>query len=430
VTQPVPSDVYNRQRFAQALASRDLQLLVDGGRLLPLGQQDALQEWLAVYRQLPAVPFHTLSPGKTQPVTVRAAVWQGRTWWYAVNDSPWAVGLRVRAVVAEQVGLQWLGSAGRGTAGRDDLGAYWDIELRAFDLVAAWFPLPDVQLLPPEVRVPPDVPARLERRIADLAARLNVLKVHQPSDVLANPGFEAEASQADEIPGWIASRQPGAAARLDASIRHEGKSSLHLSSGGPVASLASEPFAPPRGGRLMVLAHLKVADESRQPPLRIAVEGVLNGRSYYRPGTVGAGTEQPVHAEWTPLFVPFDDLPVEGLTQIRVRFDLMGAGEVWIDDVQVSTLYLIEDKHRSERNELLTLFHAAHVSVQEGKVSAARRLLMSYWPRLLEHEVSAPSPTPALPEPTRPEEPANPADPPEVGLLDRAKDWVRGWMRL
>ncbi len=430
VTQSLPSDVYNRQRFAQALAGRDLQLMVDGGRLLPLGQQDALQEWLAVYRQLPPVPFQTLSPGKTQPVTVRAAAWQGRTWWYAVNDSPWAVGLRIRAAVAEQVGLQWLGSAARARAGRDDLGAYWDLELQPFELVAAWFPLPEVQLLPPEVRVPDDVPARLERRIADLAARVNVLKTHQPSDLLANPGFEAQPSRADEIPGWITSRQPGAAARLDASIRHEGQASVHLSSGGPVASLASEPFPPPRGGRLMVLAHLKVADESRQPSLRIAVEGVLNGRSYYRPGAVGAGTEQPVRAEWTPLFVRFDDLPAEGLTQIRVRFDLMDAGEVWIDDVQVSSLYLVEDKHRSERNELLTLFQAAQVSLQEGKVSSARRLLMSYWPRLLE-EVPAPARPLAAPRPEpTPAEAAKSEDPPQTGLLDRAKGWLPGWMRF
>ncbi len=296
MTQPLPSDVYNRQRFAQALAGRDVQLLVDGGRLMPLGQQDALHDWLAVYRQLPAAPFQTLTPGKTQPVIVRTAVWQNRTWWYAVNDSPWSVGLRLRAAVTDQTALKWLGSGPRAIAGRDDQGAYWDLELQPFELVAAWFPMADVQLLPPEVRVPGDVPARLGRRIADLAARVNVLKTPQPSDVLVNPGFETQPTGAEEIPGWVVSRQQGAAARLDSATWHEGRASAHLTSGGPVASLASEPFAPPRSGRLMVLAHLKVADESRQPPLRIAVEGVLNGRSYYRPGAVGAGTEKPVRA--------------------------------------------------------------------------------------------------------------------------------------
>jgi hypothetical protein len=429
VTQPLPSDVYNRERFAQALAGRDLQLLVDGGRLLPLGQQDATRDWLAVYRQLPPVPFQTLSPGKTQPLTVRAAVWQNRTWWYAVNDSPWAIGLRLRAAMADPADLQWLEPSPRARAGRDDLGAYWDLELQPFELAAAHLPA-DVQLLPPEVQVPDEVPDRLERRIAVLAARVNVLKTPRPSDLLINGGFETAPARADEIPGWVVSRQQGAAARLDTTLGHEGKACVHVYSDGPVASLASESFPPPRSGRLMVLAHLKVTDESRQPALRIAIEGMLNGRSYYRPGAVGAGTEKPIHNQWTPIYVPFDDLPVEGLAQLRVRFDLMGPGEVWLDDVQVSSLYLVKEQ-RSEAIELLTLVQAAQVSLQEGKVSAARRLLMSYWPQLLEQQVPAPPRAPAAPQPElAPPESPRPEPPPEPSMLERAKGWLPGWMRF
>ena len=33
-----------------------------------------------------------------------------------------------------------------------------------------------------------------------------------------------------------------------------------------------------------------------------------------------------------------DDLPLEGLSLLHVRFDLMGQGEVWVDDVQLFDL--------------------------------------------------------------------------------------------
>ncbi len=111
----------------------------------------------------------------------------------------------------------------------------------------------------------------------------------------------------------------------------------------------------------------------------------------------------------------------------------MGAGEVWIDEVQVSSLYLVTEEHRrSEAIELLTLFQAAQISLQEGHVASARRLLMSYWPRLLEHEVPLPPrpQAPPQPDPSSPSETARPADPPETGLLDRAKGWLPGWMRF
>jgi len=250
-----------------------------------------------------------------------------------------------------------------------------------------------------------------------------------PSNLLKNPGFEASA-EGEEIPGWIVSRQAGMKARLDAAAPHEGAASLHLSSNGPVASLASEPFAPPRSGRLLVVAYLKVADETRQPRLRIAVEGTLGGRSYYRHAPVGAPPEatRPIRAVWEPFLFPLDNLPTSGLSQLRVRVDLMGAGEVWIDSLRLSTLHFTP----AEQNELLTLLHAAQVSLQEGKLSSARRLLNGFWPRLLEQEVPAPTRASqdAPSAPSRPKPPTKPEEPPQTGLLDRAKSWLPRWMRF
>ena len=47
----------NRQRFAHALAEQDAQVIFEGGWLMPMGQEDALREFLHVYRQLPQASF-------------------------------------------------------------------------------------------------------------------------------------------------------------------------------------------------------------------------------------------------------------------------------------------------------------------------------------------------------------------------------------
>ena len=57
LTQAVPSGMQNRQRFAESLAAHDAQILIDGGWMLPLGQEEATQRFAAAFRQLPPVRF-------------------------------------------------------------------------------------------------------------------------------------------------------------------------------------------------------------------------------------------------------------------------------------------------------------------------------------------------------------------------------------
>ena len=97
--QPVPSDRQNRRRLAHSLASLDAQAMFDGGWLLPMGQEDAIRDLVAIYRQLPPVRMAQvndhLTPGSGQPVTIRSATWGDRTYAYLVNDAPFATRVRV-----------------------------------------------------------------------------------------------------------------------------------------------------------------------------------------------------------------------------------------------------------------------------------------------------------------------------------------------
>ncbi|MEN6450841.1 MAG: hypothetical protein ABFC96_10135, partial [Thermoguttaceae bacterium] len=164
--------------------------------------------------------------------------------------------------------------------------------------------------------------------------------------------------------------------------------SVRLSSNGPVACLVSRPFAAPTTGRLTVSVWLRVADAARQPPLRLALEGKIQGRDYYRFGPVGlppapSQHADPISTEWGQYVVQIDDLPLEGMTAMRVRFDLMGPGEVWIDDVQVYSLAF----NRTEMVELSKLIALADVKLKQREIGDCLHLLEGYWPRFLEENV-------------------------------------------
>jgi hypothetical protein len=118
------------------------------------------------------------------------------------------------------------------------------------------------------------------------------------------------------------------------------------------------------------------------------------------------------------FFVEANDLPLEGLSSLRVRFELTGPGEVWLDDVQLCAL-LFQD---AEKNALLKLIAPADLKLDGGRVRDCIQLLEGYWPRFLRDNVPA-SRTPLVrrPDPLarRPDEPE-----PSSGFFDRVKSLV------
>ena len=147
----------------------------------------------------------------------------------------------------------------------------------------------------------------------------------------------------------------------------------------------SEPIPIPQSGRLAVWAWLKSGDSETPPPVRLAIEGRLDGKTYYRYATVGGGTPKSasLHNQWTQYWFQIDDLPSAGLTDLRVGFDMMGAGEIWIDDVQLYDVWF----HENERDELIKHIGLADFNLTNGKLVECERYLESYWPRFLEQHV-------------------------------------------
>ena len=388
--QPTPGGRQNRRRFVQSLASMDSQILMDGGWFFPLAGQESLEDFLRSYRRLPAVRFQQLpevpsdQQGPIQPSVIRYAHQENYTYIYLVN--PTAVPVLVR--------MKW---EGRPKARPEELSgsrtvppflvgqaeAIWTVDLEAYDFLAVRIAEPKLRLLQAETRVPAAAVEKLQEHIRALTARAALLRNPPAWKALANPGFEQRPLEEGSIPEWLITRSAQTRIRVETRGAHQGNRCVRMYSEGPIACLVSRPFPAPPTGRFSMMVWLRIADAHRQPPLRLAVEWEQNGRQY-RYASLGAPEEGPqsvpLSTDWVPYVFQVYDLPMDGQTLMRVRFDLMGPGEVWIDDVQISGLAF----RRDELIELSKLLTVASAKLDQGHLADCIRILEGYWPQFLQ----------------------------------------------
>jgi hypothetical protein len=466
LTQTVPSGAQNRERFTDSLAAHDAQILIDGGWMVPLGQEEATRRFATAFRQLPNVHFHDAEESHAgQPVVFRWASSEGKTCAYALNTTPYPVSAQVRVNASPNCSIDDLGGNGRpGQLKNDGDGLVWVTELEPYGMLAGCFSEPDAKLIQPQSSLPANVSGSIAQQIRLLGARVVSLRNPPLLKVLENADFQAKPSDADPLPGWAISKRLGVSLTTDTTLGHvtdpagkgvsnrlcddqrcasvpasrpfrqtvadtfsgsKGAQSARIFSSGPIACLVSQPFAPPRTGRITMSIWLRVADSARQPNLRLAVQGKLVGRDYYRYAVIGhsqtTGEEiQPLSTDWHQYIVQFDDLPLDGLSLLRVRLDLMGAGEVWADDVQLFDLAFNE----SELRTLHKLLMLADLNLQNGQIADCLKLLNGYWPRFLMLNVPSPHVVPALA--TQPASPPPADDKPAEAQRSSWTDRVKG----
>lgn len=436
VSQPTPADSANRRRFVRGLAALDARVMVDGGWVLPIGDEQSLSDLTAAYRALPDVPFQTVggeqAGNASRSALCRWCLHGGRTYLYVVNDTPFPTTARIHVEAVSGCRVEEL-------TGRRKIeplnpeatsGLYWEVRLEPYDLVAVRFSDPGARFSNPAVVWPKTIDDQLATNIRLLGARAAALRNPTPSNVVSNPDFEQTPGKSEDIPGWAITNRKDVSIKLDESEYHGGRQSIKLHSYKSIACLVSRPFAPPTTGRLTISVWLRTSDSLRQPPLRLALEGKLNGRDYYRYAPVGsaAGPDRPVVPilpEWGQYVFQIDDLPLEGLASLRVRFDMMGAGEVWIDDVRTFNLAFT----KAEMVELSKLISLADVKLQQRQVGDCIRLLEGYWPRFLEANVTLP-PEAVATASAKPEPPKEEPPPERSGFLNRIKDMLPETLRF
>lgn len=390
-THVTPSGESNRQRFVHHLALRDVQYFADGGWMIPLGQEDSLRPLLQTLTQLPARKFETIHPKSTtlptQPLVVRSTVHDGKTYVYVVNDSPWAVTAEIDIESPQPCELQAIGGRTLAQPTWVDRQSTWALDLEPFDVVAAVFPSDKATVATWRVSVDRATYAELRRQVEQLKIRTLKLGNPDPIRVLSNPSFEGAT---DRLPGWIHNQGNGIVIGPDTSSSFEGQQSLKiLNQSQAVAWVRSDPFDPPPTGRIAVVVRLRTDTPDDQPPLRLSIEGkYLDGKPLYKPFNVGRHSKAaPISKDWgaNPYVLLINDLPSNQLANIRVGFDLMGPGNVWIDDVLVYDRWF----PRHEQNDLMIMRGLAARSLSMGRISDCRQILQGYWSQFLMEHFSA-----------------------------------------
>ncbi len=417
VSEMSPSGPRNRRRFVHSLAMLDSQQMFDGGWLLMLGQEDSLKDIISVYRQLPGEPFETVS-GEFQPITIRTLVRDRQTYVYLINDSPWEASISMRVDLPADCKLERLGaSRGIGPLARTGPDAPWTITLRPYDLVAARLSTANLKIRDARVSISEQVRDGLDRRIKDLGARVRALSNPQPTGTLANAGFDLPLED-NEIPGWTVNAPTGGSIALDMQQKRGGTQSLKMSSSGMRVGVASVPFDPPATGRVAVDLWLRAEQSAAPPSVRIALEGDMREGRYGKFGLIESiGAKPNTPGDWMRYSFPVDDLPSEGLTGLSIHLELMTAGEVWVDDVQVFDLHFSE----AERYELSKKISSASVKLEAGQLADCARLLEGYWPQFLVANVPL-TQTPLAQRPRTARAPASPPKKPTV--LENIKSYL------
>ena len=262
------------------------------------------------------------------------------------------------------------------------------------------------------------------RLTSDVIARLARFRSLEPVSTFSNPGFEAVGPD-EQIAGWeVVDGGRCASLTLDRDRAQSGTTSLRIRSTGPSAWVRSEHVQVPRTGRLSLHVRLRQSAEMRAP-LRLAVEGQFLGRPYYRYAEIAPGRVVVESDQWAPFVLQVIDLPDAGLEDLRVRFELRGAGEVWIDDVQLFDLAFTPP----ELNELSKIVALADLQYSEGEFAACYHTLRQYWPRFLLSFAPPPPPRVARP-PVHHTAPADLPHPSESspGLMDNMRKIIP-WRR-
>jgi hypothetical protein len=156
---------------------------------------------------------------------------------------------------------------------------------------------------------------------------------------------------------------------IDGENAHAGQGSLKLTAPAAPASVFSESFVPDVHASLDIQVYLRSAAAGSR--VRVWVEGESGGKPYVR------RTELVVSTMWEPRTVRATDLPAAGLDKVRLRFELMAPGVLWIDDLHVRG----ETASRSGRLNAQRTLLAALQAYREQRYADFARLADSHWIR-------------------------------------------------
>ncbi len=413
VTQSAAHGAATRQPYVVAMVGSDPAIVLDGGEFVPLGQEDAVRELRAVLRALPTGP--ATSTRSEQNVTVRTYDDHGQTVCVVINECPWQADVSLDLVASRPTEATPLVASKnavapsmpeRFNAGRQ----IWSLQLAAYDVHAVKFAGGGVRIEGVQSQVS-------ETGRQELASKIDVLgdrdlRAMPRYEALQNPDFEPTNAK-NHLPGWQLVGEPSQInADLDATKPQNGKTCLYLQNrGNGTATIESNSFPTPPTGQLVMLVFVRGENVARSSELRLVfeTEGAKPFRKFATLGGNGSAAT-PIASDWGSGFLfRSEDLPLDSRGKMRVKFELTGPGELWIDNVQLYDLLFplpYYDRGEAERLEFVKLISSAKSALEKGELAECALKLDTYWPRFL--NAYTPTKTPIIATQPSPQPPAPP----------------------
>jgi hypothetical protein len=420
-----------RRPYAAVLREQDPLVLVDGGELIPLGQEDATRHLRRLLQQLPADPPATVY--RDHHVTVRSYVDGARTVLVVTNECPWSADVELTLDLPTAATGEPLSTVAGGDASRQGMQfasgrQTWPLNLKPYDVQAVRFSTASVRVEKTASTISEAGRRELTARLTDLNNRdLTAAQVYVG---LENPGFEPRRGAA--LDGWqLLGNSLHSSAELDIGSPRDGAACMHLRNTSPAddATLQSNAFTTPPTGQLAMTVFIRGENVDPGTELRLMFEAD-GGRTPYRQFSILGGSRpdaQPIGDQWGYWAFRREDLPLDSRGTMRVKFVLTGPGDVWIDDVRLYDLLFPLPFYEHAEKELLVLTKlrfSADSAAESGHLSECVQLLEGYWPRFLTAYTPAVQPAIAIQQPLPPE-----PTPPPVDEQDPAVK-VGGWWNL
>lgn len=389
---PVGIDPHGDELLAHALAAIDARRVVLSAAAAT-GREGRLRDFARVFRALPFAPGP--APARL-PSGVSVRSWfQGNSTFVALaNDTPYAITLDTALRLPDGLPIEDLGRGSliEGT-GEDGLRRL-AIDLPTSGVVGLRIKAASARVASVQPRYSHTVQAQLEAQSRDLSVRLSRLSkpTEPPPGGPPNPGFEPEGTREGEVRvvrdvsglvGWKTVGGGPKVAEIDPKLPHSGQGSLRIASRELPASVVSEPFVPPPGPS--VTARFWLRSDPAGVPIRFRIDGEAAGQSHARQADLVPS------GPWNEYLVKLTDLGPNGLDRARIRFELLGPGQVWVDDLGLIGGGPTEGERLIARRRTIL---AAVQAYREHRLADFARLAGSHWVRPIPSDPDA-EPTPA-----------------------------------
>lgn len=369
VSQASPTGSTNRSRYVHTIATLDPYIVFDGGWTIPFGQEQATHSIRTQLQKLPARPFQTVQAAE-QPVIARLSRGKEKTYFYLVNDFPYACEVTVELTSPSGAAVIHLATDESVKITDTSTGTKkYSISLDAFDFQAFEIADPQVQIQSIVCRVNETALAHLQAKIDQKKHRLLDLHRSMEDDtaVVFQADFESQNSHDYILAGWESKDQTRLPWNLDTTESHSGKASLLLGRE-PGSRFLKTNEIPLQQCRYLSMG-IWLKTNAKEMQVRIALEAEQNGKLKVQSAIIS------VDQQWRKYLFRVKDIPSDQIKNAHVLIEKLGADKLWIDDVDLQIHQISPEDDR----QLTKLVSTLSFAWNSQRYLDCYRLLDSYW---------------------------------------------------